>query len=374
MLSPGHPGLDTFPNKTWANLSRDLWRSRPGADVLAYGDAAGLLSLRKAIAEHLGISRGLVCRPEDLIITSGAQQAIDICARTLLNPGDKVWVENPSNRTGQSALLAAGGMLVPVPVDHKGLCVRSGMQVAPDAKLCYVTPARHYPLGFPMVASRRKALLDWASEHNSWILEDDYDGEIRYAGRPYRPLRADVPPGVNRVVYVGTFSKVLAPGLRLGFLIPPPELIEEFSAGCRAMYRQQSGPDQAILASFIANGHLASHLRRIRITYRERRDILLAALIEYCDDILEWEPSIVEAGLHIPVRLKCPLREGHTDETICQQLRKQNIRPTPLSSYYQECDEINNFLGFAIGFGSTRHELIRPTIKILSEAIRDHMV
>ena len=195
---------------------------------LCYGDPVGYRPLREAIATYLAGARGVQCEPDQIIINTSSQQALDIAVRVLTDPGDAVWLEEPGYLGARGAFTAAGLSLVPVPVDDDGLQVETGIELAPDARLAYVTPSRQYPLGFTLSLARRFALLDWARSAGAWIIEDDYDSEYRYKGRPLAALQGL--DNTARVIYVGTFTKVLFPSLRLGYLVAPPDLVEPLIA------------------------------------------------------------------------------------------------------------------------------------------------
>ncbi|MGH3145626.1 MAG: PLP-dependent aminotransferase family protein, partial [Rubrobacter sp.] len=224
---PGVPALDEFPYAVWRRISGKVWR-RPSGGLLGYGDPAGYWPLREAISGHLRTARGVRCLPEQVIVVSGSQQALDLAARVLLDPGDAVWVEDPGYTGARGALSGAGARLVPVPVDGEGLEVEKGIEREPDARLACVTPSHQYPLGVTMNLGRRLVLLGWAGSSGAWVVEDDYDSEYRYTGRPLEALQG-LDTG-ERVLYVGTFSKVLFPALRLGYLVVPPDLIEAFTS------------------------------------------------------------------------------------------------------------------------------------------------
>lgn len=320
----GLPALDAFPKKLWSRLVARRTRAL-SHDLMAYGDSAGYPPLREAIAAYLGAARGVRCRPEQVIVVSGAQQAIDLAARLLLDPGEAVWVEEPGYLGAKGALTAAGARLIPVPVDSDGLKVETGMNQAPYARLAYISPSHQYPLGVTMSLARRLALLRWAAQANAWILEDDYDSEYRYSGRPLASLQGLDTTG--RVVYIGTFSKVLFPALRLGYLVVPPHLVEAFVAGRALMDRASPALEQAVLTDFITEGHFARHIRRMRTLYAERQATLVEAATERLADLLEIDAA--EAGLHLVGWLP----KSVDDEFISQQLAKHGIETLSLSSF-----------------------------------------
>jgi len=264
----GVPALDVFPWKAWLRIEARCLRRLSGA-LRLYDNPAGYRPLRQAIADYLGAARAVRCDPDQVIVVTGSQQALDLVARLLLDPGDAVWVEDPGYGGAKGALAAAGARLVPVPVDAEGLDVAAGMRRHASARLACVTPSHQYPLGVTMSLTRRLALLRWASDAGAWVLEDDYDSEYRYAGRPLAALQGLDTAG--RVIYMGTFSKVLLPALRLGYLVAPPDLADAFA---RAKALTDCGSPvlgQAVVADFLAEGHVGRHIRRMRALYSERQ-------------------------------------------------------------------------------------------------------
>lgn len=305
------PDVSSFPSRLWARLEARRWRR----DLvhLGDGDPAGEPALRAAVAAYVAAARAARCTAEQVIVVSGTQQALDLCARLLLDPGDAAWVEDPGYAGAHAALASAGARLVPVPVDGEGLDVAAGERLAPDARLAYVTPSHQFPLGAVMSAPRRLALLAWARRVGAWVVEDDYDAEFRYAGRPLPCLQGldagldagryagDGPPvgpttGATRVLYAGTFNKTLAPGLRLGYLVVPDALVDAARTVRAAADRHPPTLVQGVLADFVGEGHYARHLRRVRALYAERQAALLAAA-PALDGRLALAPD--PAGLHL---------------------------------------------------------------------------
>ena len=357
-LFVGIPALDAFPWVDWARISARIHRERPTA-ALSYGDPRGEPDLREAIAQHLSAARGIACEPDQIIVVAGSQQGIDLAARALAEPGDAVWFEEPGYPMGRSAFEAALLRTVPVPVDAEGIDVAKGMQLAPHARLALVAPSHQHPLGVTMSLRRRLALLDWAESAGAWIIEDDYDGEFRYAGRPLAPLctldRAE------RVIYLGTFSKVMAPGLRLGYLMVPPGLAAHFASLKAISDRHAPGLTQHVLARFMKEGRFAAHIRRMRMLYAGRRLALLDALEREAIAFLDARAT-PPAGLH----LAAILRVDGDDVVASKKALTQRVHAAPLSTYYAGSDPVR---GFVLGFAGTPEEQMRPAIRRLVAAI-----
>ena len=336
----GQVALDQFPVHDW---SRVVSRRNRNMDITSfrYGDPLGLGALRQAVASYLRTARSLRCEADQIMIVSGSQHALEISARVLLDPGDSVWMEEPGYRFAQQIFKLNGSVLVPIPVDKEGLDVAAGIKACRKARLAFVTPSHQFPLGVTMSASRRLQLLDWARSNGSWIIEDDYDSEYRYESFPVAPLQ-----GVDssaRVIYIGTFSKVLFPSLRIGYVVIPPDLINSFLAVRRAMDLCPPAFSQGVLADFIGEGHFARHIRRMKILYRERRNVLVASIDRELGSMVEVLGS--EAGMHLTVALP----KGVRDVEIARKAALQNVWMWPLSpSYMGE----GSRPGLILGFGS----------------------
>jgi len=350
-FSVSQPAVDAFPFHAWSNLIARYWRNLH-LSALQYGDPMGYRELREAIAAYLRASRGVMCEWRQIMIVSGSQQALDVSARVLLDVGSPVWVEEPGYWLARHVLLSAGCRLVPVPVDDDGLDVATGIERCCKARAAYVAPSHQYPLGAMMSASRRFQLLDWAQSSGSWIVEDDYDSEYRYDSKPIASLQGL--DRSSRVIYIGTFSKVLFPSLRVGYIVIPSDLVDHFAAIRHAM---DVGPPhlyQAVLATFINEGHFSRHIRRMRLTYRERREVLVTSIQKELDSVLQAHGA--EAGLHLAVTLP----RGYRDRAISAQAALQNLWLWPLSPSYLSK---NVRQGFILGFGGT-------TAKEIPEAVR----
>lgn len=320
----GVPGLAEFPARTWARLLAHHWRRTPNP-LLGYGSCLGYRPLRQAVADYLGAARGVRCTADQVLITSGSQDALNLVALLLLNPGDPVWIEDPGYRGARAALLAAGAQLVPVPVDPEGLDLAAGIRSQPNARLVYVTPSHQYPLGVTMSLARRLALIEWASRAAAWIVEDDYDSEYRYQGRPLSSLQGLDESG--RVLYIGTFSKVLFPALRLGYLVVPAALVDGLQRVLRTLQHHLPGVEQAVLTDFMVEGHFARHIRQMRLLYGERQQVLLAAAQQELGEQLVIGPS--EAGLHVSGRLA----PGRVDTQVSARALQLGIETPALSTY-----------------------------------------
>ena len=357
-FTPSIPAMELFPRQIWQRLvTRAL--QRPGMSGWAYGPTAGLPELQEAIAAHVSGTRGVVCAPEQVVVVSSGHQAIDLAVRILLDPGDAAWVENPCYPTAARLLRAAGADVVPVPVDDRGFHVEAAVALNARARLAYVTPSHQYPSGAHMPLDRRTALVAWAEREQGWVIEDDYDGDFRYAGRPLAALQALDSAG--RVIYLGTFNKMMFPGLRLAFMVVPPGLIDATIAAKHTMDAFAAGHTQAALAEFIREGHLATHLRRLLVEYDRRRRALLAAL-ETVSDELEVGQS--EGGMHLPVYL----RRAVDERTLSQRCLAAGVVLSGLSRFYQSCPRSGFVMGFACASPPRIHAAMRTVAQQLRRA------
>lgn len=353
---PGLPALELFPFETWARIAAASWRTADPA-LLGYSDPQGYSPLREAIAAYLGASRGVHCTAEEVIITSGSQQGLDLAVRVLLDPGDQVWFEDPGYIGARGACLAAGAQIVPVPIDDAGLDVDAGIARAPHARLAYITPSHQYPTGVTMSLARRLALIEWARSNGAWLVEDDYDSEFRYTGRPLPALQ-----GLDtnrRTIYIGTFSKVLLPALRLGYLVVPRHLVTTFANARALADRSSPAIDQAILAEFIRAGHFARHIRRMRKVYAERQSVLLAAAERFLRGRIELAPA--ETGMHLIGWLP----PGADDETIAERAARYGVVVSPLTHY---AIEPLPRPGLMLGYAAVSPEAITDAVRRLAEA------
>ena len=325
LFARGMPSLSSVPLRTWRRLIARRARLWHG-ESLGHGNAAGYRPLREALVIHLATARGVSCDWRQIIILNSSHQAVDLAARLLLDPGDPVWLEEPGYLGAWAPLHGAGAKIVSVPVDDEGLIVDAGLAMAPAARLAYVTPSHQFPLGVTMSLARRQALLAWAARASAWVIEDDYDSEIRYTGRPLAALQGLEPGG--RVIYIGTFSKVLFPTLRMAYLVVPESLVDAFVAARTLVDGFSPSFMQAVMADFITGGHLGSHVRRMRALYRERRDVLLDALARRLVGRIEVKRA--DTGLYATGWLQ----PGVDDREISRRAALKGLDLPALSRYY----------------------------------------
>jgi GntR family transcriptional regulator/MocR family aminotransferase len=357
LLAGGIPAPDLFPAQAWARCSARVLKTLSG-DLTGYPPPQGLPDLRAQIAAHLAATRGLLAEPANIVVTAGTQQALRIAAELLLDPGDSAWVEDPGYIAGRGALLAADAAPVGVPSDTEGLDVAAGIRLAPTARLALVAPSHATPLGGALPVSRRLALLDWAARANAWVLEDDCDSEFRWTGRPLPPLATLDRAG--RVIYCGTFSKTLAPALRLGFAVVPAPLVGAFVRLRTLMDRGIDTLNQAILAEFMRQGLLAPHIRRMRTEYARRRGALLTALARHTPSIF---PLAAPGGLHMVAQLP----DGADETAVVHACRARGLAVAPLHAYYIGTPRIS---GLVMGFAGTPAALAADTARRLEAALR----
>ncbi len=357
------PAFDEFPMAQWARLSARHWRSAR-SDVMGYGEPLGHGPLRQAIALHLRANRGIVCDAAQVFIVAGAQQAFQLVASMLLNPGDPVWFENPGAIGARNGLVAAGAELVPVPVDAQGLCVDAGLRLAPHFRLAFVTPSHQQPLGMVMSLQRRLALLDAAQAAQAWVIEDDYDGEFSFGGEPLPTLKG-VDRG-ERVIYVGTFSKSLFPSLRLGYLLAPPALVGPLTALMNRVMHGVPTHTQAVTAEFIREGHFAAHLRRMRRLYAERHGTLMREALAKWPAALQLTPSA--SGLHTVARLQPQALGGIDESELAARAARQQITVSPIGRF-----AISPIAerGLVLGFGGITPQQIERGVAGLADVLID---
>lgn len=358
------PGLDLFPFTIWSRLEARRWRQNH--HLLGYSDPAGFRPLRELLCVYLRGARGVNCTPDQILITSGSQQALYLLAALLLAPGDQVWVESPGYPGAAAPLAATGARVCTVPVNADGMDVAYGARHYPNAKMVLTTPSHQLPLGVTMSLPRRLELLRWASAARAWIVEDDYDSEYRYSGAPIASLqsldRADC------TVYVGTLSKVLFPGLRLGYLVAPPALVEALVRAKALIDRHSPMPAQMVLADFMEGGHFGRHIKRTREAYRERRDALVTGIRTHLDEQLVCGP--LDAGLDLCVQFRQPLNEGAVERDVLAA--GLDVRTLSYYAYPGAAAACAVAPGLLLGFAAITPAQISDGVGKLASVLRRH--
>lgn len=352
----------TQPNDIWRKFG-NRYRARGAGAPSGYDDPQGVFSLRVAIADYVRRSRSVHCEPEQIVITSGIQQALYICSQILFKPQDQVWVEDPAYR-GTTALLENSIQplhIVRVPVDEEGIQVDTGINLAPNARAAFVTPSHQYPIGMPMSLSRRTALLTWAKQQSAWIIEDDYDSELRYSGRPFPALQGLAP---EQVIYLGTFSKVLFPSLRLGYAVLPKALVAPF-CGLRVLIdRHPPSADQHVLAAFIQEGYLERHIRRIRNVYAENRRYLIDMIERYIPKRLGYLQA-GDQGMHMVLWLA----EYMDDRKVAQAVLDAGIAIKAVSPTFSLERKSS---GLVLGLGDFELIQMERAVQSLAKILKQH--
>jgi GntR family transcriptional regulator/MocR family aminotransferase len=356
-FTPSLPPLDLFPRKVWNRLS-SREAAKAGNSYWEYGASNGLPALREAIAAHASAMRATRCSPDQVIVVTSTQQAVELAGKVLADHGDRAWVESPGYQPVQYCLRAAGLEIVQVPVDEQGLDVSAGKALEPRARLAYVTPAHQYPLGCEMSLDRRKALLGWAQEADAHIIEDDYDGDYRYEGRPIASLQGI--DGSGRVIYVGSFNKILFPALRIAYAIVPEPLIGAFIDAKHVADGHTALLVQGVLAAFINEGHLARHLRKTRAIYDERRIAFLDEA-RILADLLDFGPAT--AGMHVTATFKNPMLRID-DRAVATECSRAGVDVHPLSKYGAA-----DRRGLVFGFATASRVAARSGLKVVQRAI-----
>ncbi|WP_278977113.1 PLP-dependent aminotransferase family protein [Oligella urethralis] len=356
----GVPDVSLFPKDIWLRLLRKHWQQATPA-MLSYAHGAGYLPLRQALIERLRLARSVNGTAEQVLMISGLHNAISLIAHLLIDPGMTVWMENPGYWGAATVLKMAGANIVPIAIDEEGLAP-TPEQIAQPPKLIFVTPSHQYPLGHVMSLARRRMLLDYANAHDAWIIEDDYDSEFRFAGLPIASLQGL--DSYQKVIYLGTFSKTLFPGMRLGYMVLPENLVDYFAIGLSEKYRDGRLLEQAVLADFMVEGHYAAHVRRSRLRYAKRSVLLREAINEQLGP--DWVSSNVEAGLHLVIHLPA----GTDDVTIARAAKAAGIMVRPLSRYY--LGEPSR-AGVLLGYANVPDELIKPRFAQLARIIRSEL-
>lgn len=358
-FAPGTPALDAFPLQQWRRSVDRAWR-HAGPAQLGYMSVAGSAALRRAIAGYLRVSRGLRCEAEQILITEGSQSGLDLCARSLADAGDIVWIENPGYHGARAAFQLAGLRLRPIPVDADGLAPRPHDWREAPPKLIYITPTHQYPLGAVMSLERRLALLAQARAAGTWIIEDDYDSEFRHPDMPLSALQGlaeDAP-----VIYLGTFSKSMFPALRLGFIVVPAVLVPVLGRVARTLTLRGRATEQLALADFMETGQYSRHLRRMRRLYHERRSALQDALARHADDVLTV--SAGAGGMQLSARLDVPV----ADTAVSTEARGRGLVLRPLSRLCLPGTQ-DGYNGLLLGYGAVPVERMDGLARRLRDTV-----
>ena len=352
----GRTLVDARTAELWRKLSARSLRSF-GPHHLGYADPQGMIELRTSVCDYLRAARAVRCEPEQVVITAGTQQAVDILIRVMQGADRDVWVEDPGYSLTRLALLAAGVKVRPIPVDQFGIDIAAGIRRAPKARAVFITPSHQFPKGVVLSMARRLELLAWARESGAWIVEDDYASEFRYGGRPLASLQGL--DEAERVIYIGTLNKALFPGLRLGYVVVPPSLVPAFVTARYLMDRQPSALCQAVVGAFMEEGHFTAHIRRMREIYRDQRDVLVAAVRRRLGDYLTVDPP--DQGMH----LVAYMRRGLSDVTVERAAREHGVIVRAMSRLYVEAPARSALM---LGFSGYPRQIIAPAIARLAQA------
>ena len=359
----GYPDLAAFPYREWTRIYDRVWRT-PSAGVLGQSNPMGFGPLRTAIAMHLREWRGIRCSTEQIVITSGLVEALELFAQAALKPGNRVLVEDPGHQILINALIGSGMVCDPVPVDAQGFCLSRATAAQQNARAIAVTPSRQYPLGVTLPLARRLELLDWAKNHNSFVLEDDYDGEFRYQGQP-------LPAMINldndeRGIYIGSFSKVMFPALRLGYMVVPQRLLPLVIDVLKKIGPKAALIAQPVLAEFIMEGAFATHIRRMRRLYSERQKVLLDALRTHTDGLLSADAET--GGMHLVASLHADLAERLSDVEVAKRAQEFGLLVAPLSRFFMSAPDQQ---GLVLAYAAFDHDTLTAAVKKLAVAVND---
>lgn len=354
----GRTLIDARTADVWRKLTARVFRS-VDPDHLGYSDPRGLAALRSNICDYLRAARGVRCDPDQIVVTAGTQHAIDLVIRVLNLSESQVWVEDPGYSLTRQALIAAGAKTIPVPVDGQGIDVGKGIRKAPKARAAFITPSHQFPTGVILSMTRRLQLLTWAREAAAWIVEDDYSSEFRYGGRPLAALQGL--DEAERVIYIGTLNKALFPGLRLGYAVVPGALLSAFITARYLADRQPPSLCQAVVADFMEEGHFPAHIRRMRVIYREQRDLLVASLRSRLAGLATVEPP--DQGMHLIVSLE----RGLSDVAIEKAALEQRVVVRAMSRLYVAAPPRSALL---LGFSGHPAHTIPPAVDRLTQIIK----
>ncbi len=360
LFAIGIPDMTAFPFDIWFRLTNRCQKKFSTSAMGQHQSPLGYWPLRVEIARYLRAARAIQCEPEQIIIVSGTQKSIYLTAQILLNEGDSIWMEEPGYTAAMGAMWSIGATINPVPVDLEGLRVETGIELYPEARLAYVTPSHQYPLGDTMSLPRRLMLLNWAEENGRWIIEDDYDSAYRYDGPPLPALQGLDQNG--RVIYLGTFSKVMFPTLRLSYLVIPQDLIHAYRGALIPLESYPPLLSQTVLTEFMHDGHFARHIRRMRKLYGQKRNLFRDLVRKELGDFLTLGPN--ECGMHAVGFLPKEVSET----AITQLVKKDGFSLTGLSSFYQSKNKRD---GLLLSFTSASQEEIQEGVRYLAQIFHE---
>lgn len=354
-FAPGIPDTRNFPLALWERLQRQVLKEI-GMQTLLHGDPQGVEPLRRVIADYINLERGARATPESVLILTSSQQALNLCANVLFDPGERVYIEEPAYYGARKAFDAAGLNCVPVQLDQKGLLIEPILNDLNPARVVFLTPSHQFPTGTTLALDRRLALIEWAKRHRCWIIEDDYDSEFHYAGKPTACMQ-----GLDqndRSIYIGTFTKSLFPGLRIGYIVLPPSLVAPMTTARTLIDGHTASISQYTLARFIEGGHFGAYIRTMRGIYAQRLEILTRLVRKYLSDHVE--PRVPVGGLQMPCLLTCNISE----QAVLEAARRNNIELLGLSSLHAKND---GHAGFLLGFAAYTPEELEVAIRKLAK-------
>jgi GntR family transcriptional regulator/MocR family aminotransferase len=366
MLSPrpfahGVPDTRSFPLQLWERLGRQVLKET-GTQALLHGDPQGTVPLRRAIADYVNLERGARATADRVLILTSSQQAMILCANMLLDPGDRIFIEDPAYYGARKAFDAAGLECVPIRVDRQGIMVEQIMAEPRKARAIFLTPSHQFPTGATLALDRRLALIEWAVRHQAWIIEDDYDSEFHYAGKPTACVQGLDPH--ERTIYIGTFTKSLFPGLRIGYVVLPSQLVKPMTVARTLLDGHTASIAQLTLARFMEGGHFGAHVRTMRGVYAGRLDLLVSLVGKHLADFVE--PRVPIGGLQMPCVLTCDLPE----RAAIDAARRAGIELLGLSALHVTGD---GKAGFLMGFAAYTPAEIQIAVRKLANAFRDAM-
>lgn len=357
-FAPGVPETRSFPLQTWERLERQVLKEY-GTQALAHSHPQGMEPLRRAIADYVNLERGARATPERVLVLTSSQQAMTLCANVLLDVGDRIFIEDPVYHGARKAFVAAGLECVPIPLDAHGIQVEHLRNLTPSAKAVFLTPSHQFPTGATLALDRRISLIEWARQHQAWIIEDDYDSEFHYAGKPTACVQGL--DAHDRTIYIGTFTKSLFPGLRIGYMVLPPQLVAPMTVA-RTLQDGHSAPiPQLTLARFMEGGHFGAHVRTMRSVYAERLDVLIRLVRKHLADVVE--PRVPVGGMQMP----CVFTRDISERAAIDAARRADIELLGLTALHASSP---HEAGFLMGFAAYDPKELEVAVIKLADVLR----